>query len=162
MLCLAGAVIGVLFNAVSPKGIALLGPVPHRQVKGIGELELEEARALHEERTAVFVDARSAKEFNEGHIPGALLLPPDDFDEAISSWTELIPRETLLITYCGAGCDSSLDLAELLKEEGYSRIKVFFGGWDKWKGAGYPVEKRGPKEKSLLQSNRQVSGPEGG
>ena len=168
MICLAGAVFGVLFNAVSPRGIDLLGPVPHREAKGIDELGLEEAWALHKERTGVFVDARSAEEFGEGHIPGALLLPLDDFDEAVASWPDLIPLETLLITYCaGAGCDSSWDVAELLMEEGYSRIKVFFGGWEQWKGAGYPVEKKErsrkePEGASLLQSNRRVSRPEGG
>jgi rhodanese-related sulfurtransferase len=163
IICLAGAILGVLFNALSPGGIGLLGPVPHREAKGIGELELEEAWALHQKGTGVFVDARSAKEFAAGHIPGALLLPLDDFDEAVSSWTDLIPPETLLITYCaGAGCDSSWDVAELLKEEGYSRVKVFFGGWEQWKGAGYPVEEEAPAGKSLLQSNREVSRQEGG
>ena len=163
IICLAGAILGVLFNAVSPRGIGLLGPVPHREAKGISELELEEAWAVHQEGTGVFVDARSAKEFAAGHIPGALLLPLDDFDEAVSSWTDLIPPETLLITYCaGAGCDSSWDVAELLKEEGYSRVKVFFGGWEQWKGAGYPVEKEEPTGTSLLQSNREVSRQEGG
>ena len=168
MICLAGAVFGVLFNAVSPRGIDLLGPVPHRQAEGIGELGLKEAWALHKESAGVFVDARSAEEFRAGHIPGALLLPLDDFDEAVSSWTDLIPLETLLITYCaGAGCDSSWDVAELLKEEGYLRVKVFFGGWEQWKDAGYPVEKeeqtgKEPKGTSLMQSNREVSLPEGG
>ncbi len=69
MICLAGAVFGVLFNAVSPRGIDLLGPVPHREAKGIGELGLEEAWALHKERTGVFVDARSAEEFACGTYP---------------------------------------------------------------------------------------------
>lgn len=162
-IILAGAVVGVLFNALSPQGIALLGPVPHRKVEGISELGLKEARALYEEQTGVFVDARSAREFNEGHIPGALLLPLDDFDEAVSAWKDLIPSETLLITYCsGAGCGSSWNVAEFLKEEGYTRIKVFFGGWEEWKGAGFPVEKGDPKGASRLQSNREISRPEGG
>jgi rhodanese-related sulfurtransferase len=165
MICLIGAILGVLFNAVSPRSIDLLGPVPHRVVEGIGELSLEEAWDLHKQRTGVFVDARSAKEFGAGHIPGALLLPLEDFDEAVSSWKDLIPLETLLITYCaGAGCDSSLDVAEWLKEEGYSQVKVFFGGWEQWKGAGYPVEKeeKAGKGTLLLQSNRESSRPEGG
>jgi rhodanese-related sulfurtransferase len=163
MICLAGAFFGLLFNAVSPRSIDLLGPIPHREAKGISELDLEEARTLYKERTGVFVDARSAKEFGEGHIPGALLLPLDDFDEAVSSWMDLIPPDTLLITYCaGAGCESSWDVAELLREEGYSQVKVFFGGWGEWKDAGYPVERSEPKRKSLLQSNREVSRPEGG
>lgn len=168
IICLAGAIIGALFNAVSPRGIDLLGPVPHRKIEGIGEINLEDAWALYKQKTGVFVDARSAEEFDAGHIPEALLLPLDELDEALSSWTDLIPLQTLLITYCaGAGCDSSWDVAESLKEEGYSQVKVFFGGWKKWKGAGYPVEKKvregpAPKGESLLQSNREVSRPEGG
>jgi rhodanese-related sulfurtransferase len=167
IISVAGLVLGVLFNAVSPRGIPLFGPVPARQVKGIEELRLEEAWALHKERKGVFVDSRSAEEFGAGHIPGALLLPKEGFDDAISSWKALIPFDTLLIPYCGEGCDSSWDVAELLKEEGYSRIKVFYGGWDKWKGAGYPVERVAheamePEGEARLHSNRDVQGPEGG
>ena len=167
IICFAGAVLGVLFNAVSPRGIELLGPVPARHAMGIEELKLKDAWALHKARTGVFVDARSAEEFGAGHIPGALLLPKDDFEEALSSWKALIPFDTLLIPYCGKGCDSSWDVAELLKEEGYSEVKVFYGGWDKWKGAGYPVERAaqkgaGPNGESRLHSKRGIAQPEGG
>ncbi len=164
MICLAGAIVGVLFNAVSPRGIDLLGPVPRRTIEGVGEVSLKEAWSLYKQKTGLFVDARSEAEFDAGHIPGALLLPLDDFDEVLSSWTNLIPSDTLLITYCaGAGCDSSLDVAESLKEEGYSRVKVFFGGWKKWKDAGYPVERedREPKGDSQPRSSREVFRPEG-
>jgi len=133
LICLASAIVGLLFNAASPRGIDLWGPVPRRTVEGIGEVNLEEAWALYRGKTGLFVDARSKEEFDAGHIPGAMLLPLDDFDEVFSSWKNLIPSDTLLITYCaGAGCDSSLDVAESLKEGGYSRVKVFFGGWKKW------------------------------
>ncbi len=161
MISLAASVLGILFNAVSPRGIDLLGPVPHRDKMGIEELKLGEARALHEARKGVFVDARSAEEFGAGHIPGALLLPEDDFDETVSSWKGLISPETLLITYCsGGGCNSSRDVAQLLKEAGYSRVKVFYGGWEEWKKAGYPVE-TGERTRSKardgleLRSNRE-------
>ena len=142
MISLAAAVLGVLFNAVSPRGIGLLGPVPHRDKLGIKEVGLKQAWTLYEKRKGVFVDARSAEEFGAGHIPGALLLPEDDFDQAVSSWKRLIPPDTLLITYCsGGGCNSSRDVAQLLREAGYSRVEVFYGGWEEWKSAGYPVEK---------------------
>ncbi len=161
VICVAGAILGILFNFVSPRSIDLFGPVPLRVVEGIDQLGLEEALALHKERKGVFVDARSEEEFGQGHIPGALLLPLDDFDEVVSSWETLIPSDTLLIAYCGKGCDSSWDVAEMLREEGYSNLKVFYGGWDKWKGAGYPVEKAEKKVDAGLKPNRHVVLTEG-
>jgi len=140
-ICFAASSLGILVNAVSPRGIPLLGPVPLRVGNGVEEIPLEEVWALHKEGRGVFVDARSAKEYRVGHIPRALWLSPDAFEETVSSWKDLIPPETLLITYCGGeGCESSRDVAALLIEEGYRRVKVFFGGWEQWKRAGYPVE----------------------
>jgi rhodanese-related sulfurtransferase len=142
LICLVAGGLGILVNAVSPWAIPLLGPVPARDNGGIARIELGEARALCHEGKAVFVDARSPKEYRAGHIPGALLLPLDDFEEIVSSWKDLIPAETPLIAYCaGEGCDSSREVAALLVERGYKEVKVFFGGWEHWKGAGYPVEK---------------------
>lgn len=142
LICLVAGSLGILVNAASPWGIPLLGPLPATDNEGIADIELGEAWALCNEGKALFVDARSPEEFRAGHIPGALLLPVDDFEETVASRRSLIPLETLLITYCaGEGCDSSREVAALLVEEGYSQVKVFFGGWEDWKRAGYPVEK---------------------
>jgi rhodanese-related sulfurtransferase len=167
-ICLVGAGLGLLVNAISPRGLPLLGPVPAFDTKGIERIALEEAWALFREDKGVFVDARSAEEFRAGHIPRALLLPLHAFEETVSSWTNLIPADTLLITYCsGEECESSTDVAALLVEEGYSQVKVLFGGWEHWKRAGYPVEtvgQKGPKpdRDSRLHSNRGLSLREGG
>ncbi len=137
-ICLVGALFGILLNALSPRGIPLLGPLPSRAE----EIGLEEAHALYLRKGTIFVDARPAKEFAEGHIPGAMLFPGEDFEETVSSWKQFIPADTLLVTYCsGEGCASSRNAAELLLDAGYSRVKVFFGGWKEWKKAGYPVER---------------------
>jgi rhodanese-related sulfurtransferase len=142
LICFVAGSLGVLVNAVSPWGIPLLGPVPAGYNEGVTGIELGEAWALYSEGNASFVDARSPQEFCAGHIPGALSLTLDDFEETVASWKNLIPLETLLVTYCsGEGCDSSREVAVLLVEEGYSQVKVFFGGWEHWKEAGYPVEK---------------------
>jgi rhodanese-related sulfurtransferase len=168
LIVLTGALLGVLSNALSPRGLGLLGPVPRPDTKGIEEVGLDEVWVLHRERKAIFVDARSAEEFAAGHIPGALLLPKEDFEEALSSWTTLIPFDTLLVTYCGGGsCETSRDVAELLKEEGYTQVKVFWGGWEKWREAGYPAEGDSPKGKKTkgggqTSSSRSDTGPDGG
>lgn len=168
LICLVGASLGILVNAVSPRGLPLWGPVPVRDTAGIGEVGLQEAWGLYQERQGLFVDARSRAEFRAGRIPGALLLSLDTFQETVSSWRGLIPSDTLLIAYCSsAGCESSWEVALLLKEEGYSRVMVFQGGWEDWKGAGYPMETaqhKGTERQvdSRLPSNRDVSRTEGG
>lgn len=140
-ICFLAGCLGILVNAVSTRGIPLFGPVPSPVIEGIEEVGLEAARALYREGEGTFVDARSEQEFRVGHIPGALLLSKDTFEETIVPWKALVPPDTVLITYCaGAGCESSSELAALLMEEGYTQVKVFFGGWKQWFEAGYPVE----------------------
>lgn len=146
LICFVAGALGLLVNAVSPLGIPLFGPVPAPVWEGIEGIGLEAVWALYQKGEGTFVDARSPQEFHAGHIPRALLLSKDTFEASIESWKALVPRETLLITYCaGAGCESSREVAALLMEEGYTRVKVFFGGWEKWHRAGYPVEKSAPE-----------------
>lgn len=168
LICLVGAGLGLLVNAVSPRGIPLIGPIPASHKVGIEEIAPEEAWALFQEKKGTFVDARSADDFRAGHIPGALLFPLHAFEETLSLWRNLISADTLLIIYCsGEGCEASRDVAALLKEVGYSRVKVLLGGWEQWKRAGYSVETVGqkalePERDSRLHSKRGLSKWDGG
>jgi len=50
-------------------------------------------------------------------------------------------EEFAIIVYCGGEeCDASTKLAEQLRQSGYANVRVFFGGWNEWVRAGYPVE----------------------
>jgi rhodanese-related sulfurtransferase len=135
--------LGLFANTVSPRGIPLFGPVPEvPDSSGMKSIGLEEAYSLFLKPDRVFVDSRSDEEFREGHIQGARLLDYYSFEESVSTFRDLIPADTTLVTYCaGEGCGSSREVAELLKEEGYQDIRVFVGGWDRWQEKGYPVEK---------------------
>ncbi len=136
MVLLAAACLGIFVNSVSSNGIDLRGPVPPPPER----VSLEESRSLFQDKESVFVDARSREEFDAGHIAGALLLSLDDIEESISSFLELIPLERKVVVYCsGTGCGSSGEVAEFLKEVGYSDIHVFSGGWEEWAAAGYPI-----------------------
>lgn len=165
LICFVAAGLGLLVNALSSRGIPLFGPVPEGNSGGIAQVDLKQAWALHQAGKAVFVDARSPKEYRAGHIPRAFLLCQDTFEQAVPSWKNLVPLDTLVITYCsGEGCDSSKEVAALLIDEGYSRVKVFFGGWEQWKRAGYPVEKDSfgttrPAELLRKPSERNVPQP---
>jgi 3-mercaptopyruvate sulfurtransferase SseA len=46
-----------------------------------------------------------------------------------------------IITYCdGEDCNASIDLAADLKMMGFANVNFFFGGWQEWRDAGYPIE----------------------
>ena len=122
--------------------------MPWSQYEGLEKIGLEIVWKVFRAGGTVFVDARSEEEYNAGHIPGALFLPQEILEESLSSLMDLIPLDTLVVTYCsGEGCGSSSEAAELLQEAGFTNVKVFYGGWDVWMGAGHPV-----KSRSVLES----------
>ncbi len=90
---------------------------------------------------AVFVDARDASEYVEGHIPGAQSVPVND---AVTKPALLDPFKTAgkpIIAYCSGGdCEESEDLAKDMIAAGIHKVLVFTDGFPAWKAAGYPVE----------------------
>lgn len=85
----------------------------------------------------VLVDARSAKQFEECHIPGAINLPQRSIDaESVRD----IPRDAAVVTYCwGPGCNSATKAAAKFAELGY-RVKEMIGGIEYWRREGHTVE----------------------
>jgi rhodanese-related sulfurtransferase len=84
---------------------------------------------------AIWIDARPQGEFESEHVPGALLLNED-------RWNELLPQvlaawapEKRVIVYCSTeSCGSSREIAHRLrKEAGLTNVFVLEGGWEAWK-----------------------------
>jgi rhodanese-related sulfurtransferase len=104
-------------------------------------IELGAAKQFHDAGAAVFVDAREAGEYEEGHIDGAINLP---YDVAVSDPSRLQSLDTggrPIITYCGGGgCEMSLQLAhELMFMGEHEKVLVYEGGFPEWVEAGLPV-----------------------
>ncbi|SMC59950.1 Rhodanese-like domain-containing protein [Desulfocicer vacuolatum DSM 3385] len=103
-------------------------------------LGLDQAIAVFNKKSALFIDARDISKFNQGHIKGALNLPWHDVQEQFMAVAPQIDPSDLVITYCdGNTCTLSHDLAFFLKEMGFN-VKVMTGGWDAWLNAEMPVE----------------------
>jgi rhodanese-related sulfurtransferase len=106
-------------------------------------ITLAEAKERFDNGTGFFVDARTGEEFLKGHILNAYSLPEEVFAERIDEVKITFPdsEEFAIIVYCGGEeCDASTKLAEQLRQSGYANVRVFFGGWNEWVRAGYPVE----------------------
>lgn len=98
-----------------------------------GEIALEMALAL-ENKT--WIDARAEQAFEEAHIPGALLLNEDHWDEHFDQFIQTWDGSSTLIVYCDSRtCAASKAVAERLKEAlGSKDILVLKGGWQTWLG----------------------------
>jgi rhodanese-related sulfurtransferase len=152
-LLLAAAVVsGLVFNWISPAGIPLVGQwdtargvVTARGQEALGGVGREirtvrEAWSVFEKGGAVFVDARPAEAFAEGHISGAVSLPLREFEDRIPEFWERHPLSEELVVYCsGRTCEDSHRLAKLLEEVGYEKVRIFIDGYPGWASAGHPV-----------------------
>ncbi len=82
----------------------------------------------------IILDTREQDEFDEGHIPGALLIP---YTQIENKAEELLPdKDKLILVYCRSGRRSKI-AAESLSQLGYTNVKEF-GGIIDWP---YEVEK---------------------
>ena len=72
----------------------------------------------------VILDTRTQEEYDQGHIPGAVLLP---YDEVLQkAETILTDKNQLILVYCRSGRRSKLAANDLVKL-GYTNIKEFGG-----------------------------------
>ena len=85
----------------------------------------EEAKKIMDSQEGyVILDTRTQEEFDEGHIPGAILIPHDEITEKAE--TVLTDKNQLLLVYCRSGRRSKLAAEDLVKL-GYTNIKEFGG-----------------------------------
>jgi phage shock protein E len=83
----------------------------------------------------MLLDVRTAEEYAEGHIKGAVLIPVQELAQRISE----VPKDKQVYVYCHSGGRSSR-ASNMLVNAGYTRIENVQGGFMAWKDAGYPVE----------------------
>ena len=84
-----------------------------------------EAKALMDsESDYIIIDARTQEEYDEGHIPGAILIP--EYEIAERAERELPDKKQLILVYCRSGRRSKIAAEELVKL-GYTNVKEFGG-----------------------------------
>ena len=72
----------------------------------------------------VILDTRTQEEYEESHIPGAIVIPHDEIKEKAEA--VLTDKDQLILVYCRSGRRSKLAAQDLV-ELGYTNIKEFGG-----------------------------------
>ena len=89
----------------------------------------EEAKQIMDsEEGYIILDARTQEEYDEGHIPGAIVISHEEITEKAEEM--LTDKNQLILVYCRSGRRSKI-AAEALVELGYTNIKEF-GGISDW------------------------------
>ncbi|RIY37211.1 rhodanese-like domain-containing protein [Capnocytophaga canis] len=89
--------------------------------------------------TDKLVDIRTAEEFADGHLKGAVNI---DFfeDDFLENFEKQYDKEDTVYIYCKSGGRSSKAYA-ILEKAGFKNLMHLDGGFMQWSGTGKPVEK---------------------
>lgn len=86
----------------------------------------------------LWIDARPQEQFDVGHVPGALLLNEQKFEEQLVVHLEILQtNQKPIVVYCSAAkCDASRHVLERLKQLlPIENAFVLKGGWKAWQAA---------------------------
>lgn len=99
-------------------------------------LKPSEVKSIVDARNPAYivVDVREPKEFAEGHVPGSLNIPMEQF----AAKSDVLSKEKNIVVYCNSGSRSYIAFKKLIQLAYPNRYQTIFADW---KEAGYPVEK---------------------
>ena len=85
----------------------------------------EEAKQIMDTETGyIILDVRTQEEYDESHIPGAIVIPNTEIETRAEQ--ELTDKGQMILVYCRSGRRSK-QAAEILVTLGYTNIKEFGG-----------------------------------
>ena len=111
--------------------LLLSGCATQSTEKTYRQITMEEAVTMMEEETGyTILDVRTAQEYSEKHIPGAINIANESI--GTEDIPELPDKEQLILVYCRSG-NRSKQASEKLVKLGYTNI-VEIGGINSWPG----------------------------
>jgi len=82
----------------------------------------------------LILDVREPGEWEQGHIPGATLIPLGELEKRVSE----LPRDKEIVVVCRSGGRSAMG-RDILKKAGLAKVTSMAEGMNGWKRAGYPI-----------------------
>jgi rhodanese-related sulfurtransferase len=114
------ATIGILFSVVSYA----------KDSETVQEISVEDAMEAWQKQEVVFIDVRTVEEYNQGHVPGALLLPLAELENRLDEVT----TDTKVLIICRSG-NRSGKANIILQKNGSTNTYSVRGGMLAWKEA---------------------------
>ena len=85
----------------------------------------EEAKQIMDSEDGyIILDVRTQEEYDQGHIPGAIMISHEEITEKAED--VLTDKDQLILVYCRSGRRSK-EAAQVLADLGYTNVKEFGG-----------------------------------
>jgi rhodanese-related sulfurtransferase len=130
---------GFALNALRPGGLrptAFQPPTQCDEAEGKPtEITPADAAGLCGQEGVVIADTRSAAQFAEGHVAGALHLPCDAAGQVASDAMSRLEGARTIVVY-GASTAQARPVADSLKRRHHADVRVLDGGFSAWERAG--------------------------
>ena len=95
------------------------------QAASYEQITQEEAKQIMDTTNGyILLDTRTQEEYDQSHIPGALLIPHTEIAQRAAD--ELPDKDQVILVYCRSG-NRSKQASEVLVELGYTNVKEFGG-----------------------------------
>lgn len=131
-----GLLVGVRALA-QPSGLSAIRPAVEARYPEVHWTTTDELAAdLARPRPPRLLDARAPAEFRVSHIQGATRIDPDSPSGAMAALGE--PNSDPIVVYCSVGWRSG-DIADRLRQRGFSGARNLEGGIFAWANEGRPV-----------------------
>jgi len=98
-------------------------------VRSLNGTEADQLLRRNPPGTVTILDVRQPREYEKGHIPGAVLIP---LPELPTRMTELESEQTTVV-YCAVGGRSRV-AAQMLNTSGFTDVYNLSGGFKDWQG----------------------------
>ena len=110
------------------------------------EDSLKEVKAAVDAKKATLVDVRSQKEWDKGHVAGAVLLPVTSLEKDLDAkkLAQALSKKKQYYIHCAVGIRATR-AGEILEEQGY-QVKVLKPGYQQLIEAGFKKASEKPKE----------------
>lgn len=137
-------VFAVAFWSMAVMAVGSLGGCnDHITDNDITDLPLAQIRKLTESgkpNQVVLIDARSPREFAQGHLPDARNMTLDQFTGRRGDLDPALERFEYQVVYGNdPGSAVAKGVAKRMMIQGYKDVYMFMGGLSEWRRAGLPV-----------------------
>jgi rhodanese-related sulfurtransferase len=136
-LAAASLLIGLVYHSVAEAGFLAYpdGVVATQRAHAsdfIPRIDLRTAKQS-KEKGVVFIDARLKRDFDAGHVEGAINIPVDANDAVRRQAVIKMSPDDPLVVYCqSVNCSFAEVVAGKLRLDGFSTVSILPGGWMEW------------------------------
>lgn len=131
LLALIGSLTLVACSSGNQQNTETSEAVAPARVSNLSPKEFQEKSA-----NGVILDVRTPGEVAQGKIPNSIVIDyyqPNFLEKALE-----IPKDQEIFIYCAVGA-RSLEAAQLLTQQGYTKVNHLQGGIQAWYQQGFPI-----------------------